>query len=50
MDYSVYKISNETFEHGPRFTEQNLDVGTHYDILAVPNDYEIQLCHHLSQV
>jgi len=36
-DYAVFKISSEPVAKGEPLTHNNIDVGTHYDILALPN-------------
>lgn len=36
-NYGVYKIASEPIARGTKLSRNNLDVGTHYDILALPN-------------
>ncbi len=37
LDYTAYKIKEEPLKKGDKWLSDNLDVRTHYDILALPN-------------
>ncbi len=38
LNYIVYKVREEPFEKGEQLSRENLGVGSHYDILALPKN------------
>ncbi|VFQ45310.1 FkbM family methyltransferase [Desulfoluna butyratoxydans] len=41
--YSVFKITGEPLTKGEPLTQKNIDVGTHYDILALPDTCSMKI-------